>query len=134
MYDILLIAPYKELEITAKDVIREYNFNVHIVHGNLSDGASIAKSAEENGVEIIISRGGTYQLIKDAVNIPVVEIQVSAFDILRALKKLLNFKGPIGIIGYKNVVFGIDTLIEVLKLDLIPVFFNDEEEAPRQVF
>lgn len=134
MYDILLIAPYKELEITAKDVIREYNFNVQVIHGNLSDGASIAKRAEESGIEVIISRGGTYELVKNTVNIPVVEIQVSAFDILRALKNLLDFKGSIGIVGYRNVVFGIDTLTDVLKLNLIPVFFNDEEEAPRQVF
>mgnify|MGYP000935962474 CR=1 FL=1 len=134
MNNILLIAPYEDLEKTAKDVIKEYNLPVDVIQGNLSDGASIAKRSEEEGVEVIISRGGTYQVIKNAVNIPVVEIQVSAFDILRALKDLLDYRGPIGIVGYENVVFGIDTLIDVLGLDLIRVIFKDESEAPRQVF
>ncbi|HHW03063.1 MAG TPA: sigma 54-interacting transcriptional regulator [Thermoanaerobacterales bacterium] len=133
MNNILLIAPYEDLEKTAKDVIKEYNLPVDVIQGNLSDGASIAKHAEEKGVEVIISRGGTYQVIKNAVNIPVVEIQVSAFDILRALKDLLDYRGPIGIVGYENVVFGIDTLIDVLKLDLIRVIFKSEKDAPRQV-
>lgn len=133
MNNILLIAPYEDLEKTAKDVIKEYNLKADVIQGNLSDGASIAKHAEEKGVEVIISRGGTYQVIKNAVNIPVVEIQVSAFDILRALKDLLDYRGPIGIVGYENVVFGIDTLIDVLKLDLIRVIFKSEKDAPRQV-
>ncbi|MDK2877405.1 MAG: hypothetical protein PWR06_121 [Thermoanaerobacteraceae bacterium] len=134
MNNILLIAPYEELEKTAKEVIMEHNLQVDVIQGNLSDGSNIAKRAEEKGVEVIISRGGTYQSIKNVVNIPVIEIQVSAFDILRALKDLLGYRGPIGIVGYENVVFGIDTLIDVLGLDLIRVIFKNEEEAPRQVY
>lgn len=125
MNSILLIAPYEELEKTAKEVILEHNLNVDVIQGNLSNGANIAKHAEAKGVEVIISRGGTYQSIKNVVNIPVIEIQVSAFDILRALKDLLNYKGPIGIVGYENVVFGIDTLTDVLGLDLIRVIFKE---------
>ncbi|MDN5313501.1 MAG: hypothetical protein PWQ68_2475 [Thermoanaerobacteraceae bacterium] len=134
MNNILLIAPYEELEKTAKEVIMEHNLQVDVIQGNLSDGSNIAKRAEEKGVEVIISRGGTYQSIKNVVNIPAIEIQVSAFDILRALKDLLGYRGPIGIVGYENVVFGIDTLIDVLGLDLILVIFKNEEEAPRQVY
>jgi PAS domain S-box-containing protein len=134
MNNILLIAPYEELEKTAKEVVMEHGLQVDVIQGNLSDGSNIAKRAEEKGVEVIISRGGTYQSIKNVVNIPVIEIQVSAFDILRALKELLDYRGPIGIVGYENVVFGIDTLIDVLGLDLIRVIFKNEEEAPRQVY
>jgi PAS domain S-box-containing protein len=129
-----LIAPYEELEKTAKEVVMEHSLQVDVIQGNLSDGSNIAKRAEEKGVEVIISRGGTYQAIKNVVSIPVIEIQVSAFDILRALKDLLDYRGPIGIVGYENVVFGIDTLIDVLGLDLIRVIFKNEEEAPRQVY
>jgi PAS domain S-box-containing protein len=134
MNNILLIAPYEELEKTAKEVVMEHGLQVDVIQGNLSDGSNIAKRAEEKGVEVIISRGGTYQAIKNVVSIPVIEIQVSAFDILRALKDLLDYRGPIGIVGYENVVFGIDTLIDVLGLDLIRVIFKNEEEAPRQVY
>lgn len=119
---------------TAEKIIKENGLNVDVVHGNLSNGVKIAKEAEKNGVEVIITRGGTFQEIKQAVEIPVVEIQVTAFDILRAFKDLLHYKDPIGIVGYGNVVFGIETLTEVLGLNLYKVVFKSEDEAPRQVF
>jgi len=42
-------------------------------------------------VEVIISRGGTAQLLKQKLNIPVVEIKVAAYDILMALQKVPKF-------------------------------------------
>lgn len=134
MKSILLIAPYKDLQETAEAVVKEKGSDVEVVLGNLSNGLEIAKEAEAKGAEVIITRGGTYQVIKGALTIPVVEIQVNAFDILRAFKGLLSYKGPIGIIGYENVIFGIETLREVLGLDLHKVVFRNEDEAPRQVF
>ncbi|MCF6095735.1 sigma 54-interacting transcriptional regulator [Thermovorax subterraneus] len=130
---ILLIAPHKKLKIIAEDVIREHKFNVKVVEGNLLEGVKLAKYYEENGTEVIISRGGTYKLIKDSVSIPVVEIQVSAYDILRALKKYFKSRHPIGVIGYENVIFGIDTLADVLGLDLISVVVRDEKAAYKQI-
>ncbi len=134
MNNILLIAPYEDLKETAERIVKENSLNVDVVQGNLSNGVRIAKEAERNGVEVIITRGGTFQAIKQVVEIPVVEIQVTAFDILRAFKDLKYNKDPIGIVGYGNVVFGIDTLTEVLGLNLYKVIFNSEDEAPRQVF
>ncbi len=46
---------------------------------------------------------------------------------------LLDYKGPIGIVGYENVVFGIDTLSQVIGINLVPVIFKKESEAPFQV-
>lgn len=134
MKSILLIAPNKALQETAEAVAKENGLDIDVVLGNLSNGVEIAKEAEAKGAEVIITRGGTYQVIKEALAIPVVEIQVNAFDILRAFKGLLNYNGSIGIIGYENVIFGIETLTEVLGLDLHKVVFKDEDEAPRQVF
>ena len=134
MKSILLIAPNKDLQETAEAVVKENGLDIDVVLGNLSNGVQIAKEAEAKGAEVIITRGGTYQVIKEAMTIPVIEIQVNAFDILRAFKGLLHYKGPIGIIGYENVIFGIETLTEVLGLDLHKVVFKNEGEAPRQVF
>ncbi|MDK2836382.1 MAG: hypothetical protein PWP21_1159 [Thermosediminibacterales bacterium] len=134
MNSILLIAPFKKLEETAREVVKSNDFKVDVVLGNLSEAVKIAKEAEEKGAEVIISRGGTYQAIKEEVKIPVVEINVNAFDILRAFKGLIGYKGPIGIVGYENVIFGIETLTEVLNLKLYKVVFTDEDKAPRQVY
>lgn len=134
MSNILLIAPYSDLKEVAETVTKNNNFDIDVVLGDLSNGVRIAKEAQRNGVQVIITRGGTYQEIRQAVTIPVVEIQINAFDILRAFKGLINYKEPIGIIGYENVVFGIETLAEVLNLNLFKVIFKNESDAPRQVY
>jgi transcriptional regulator with PAS, ATPase and Fis domain len=132
--NILLIAPYIDLKEVSENAIKENGYDVEVVLGDLSNGVKMAKEAEKSGVQVIITRGGTFQQIKHSVSIPVVEIQINAFDILRAFKGLINYKEPIGIVGYENVVYGIETLTEVLNLNLYKVIFNSESDAPRQVY
>jgi PAS domain S-box-containing protein len=134
MKEIVLIAPNEELRVVAEDVINSNNLNVGLALGNLSNGVELAKKVEKSGTKILIARGGTYQEIKKAVNIPVVEIQVNAYDILRAFKNLKNYKGPIGMIGYENVVFGAEIISEILGLNIVTVNYSNEDEIPRKVY
>lgn len=132
--DIVLIAPFEGLKSTAEEIVKEKNLPVDVALGDLSEGVRVAKEIESKGVGVIISRGGTYQMIKEAVSVPVVEIQVSAFDILRALKGFLGTGDTIGAVGYENVVYGVETLAEIMDLNIYKVIFKDEDEAPRQVY
>lgn len=134
MKDIVLIAPFEDLAEVAKKVVNENKFtNVDILMGDLSEGVEVAKECVKNGAQIIISRGGTYKMIKEAVNIPVVEIKISSFDILRAFKDLIDYKGKIGIAGYENIVDRSETIAELLKLNIEKVVFDSEKRAPELV-
>lgn len=132
--DVIIIAPFRGLKDISEELVRERNLPVDVVSGDLSEGVRVAKEAVSKGTGVIISRGGTYRMIKEAVSVPVVEIQVSAYDILRALKSYLWTGETIGAVGYENVVCGVETLAEILGINIYKVIFKDEDEAPRQVY
>lgn len=130
---IVLVAPYLELLEVAENVKKDLNLDIIVEVGDLSEGVKIAKKWEQKGAGVIISRGGTYKMIKEAVTIPVVEIKVSPYDILRQFQGLVGFNGTIGVAGYKNVIYGCEVIGEILGLNLIKVIIEKEEQGPFQV-
>lgn len=129
MKDIVLIAPFKDLYDLSSQIIKERNYeNIEVLLGDLNDGLSIARNAVDQGARIVISRGGTYNLLKGRLSIPVVEIKLTAFDILRSFKSVINYSGKIGVAGYKNVIYGYDVLEEILGSKAIKINIEIEEE------
>lgn len=129
MKDIVFIAPFQELKILAEEVIKKRNYkNIEVVIGDLAEGVEVAKKVVDLGANIIISRGGTYTMIKNAVNIPVLELKMTSFDILRGFKELLNYKGKIGVAGYENIIYGCETIGELLNLDIVKIKIEEEDE------
>jgi transcriptional regulator with PAS, ATPase and Fis domain len=130
---VALIAPYPEMAELAAEICKEFEKPVAIEVGDLQEGLKKGNFLSEKGTEVIISRGGTAQLLKQELMIPVVEIQVTAFDILRALQKVSNRGQKIGIIGFGNVVYGSHKLADLLNLDLMTFIVQREEAVPIKI-
>jgi len=77
---VLLIAPYQGLAELAKKIRLEQGLDLDVEVGNLEEGVKIAKKAVNNGYDVIISRGGTAQMIQREVLIPVAHINISGYD------------------------------------------------------
>lgn len=60
---IVFIAPDEKLAAKAKSVISSLNSSIKVYHGSLSKGVIIAQEEVKKGAKIIISRGGTANLI-----------------------------------------------------------------------
>lgn len=130
MKDIVFIAPFEGLRILAEEVVKVKGYsNIEVVYGDLSGGVEVAKKVIEAGARVIISRGGTYTMIKNLFNLPVVELQATSFDVLRGFKELIKYKGKIGVAGYENIIYGCEIIGEVLNLDIVKIKIKDEEEA-----
>jgi hypothetical protein len=129
MNDIVMIAPFEELGRMAKKIIDENKLDVDVLVGNLSEGVEAANKAASHGARVLISRGGTYKMIKDTVDLPVVEIKMSSFDILRGFKDLGNYKGKIGVVGYKNIISGCEAIGYLLSLNTELIEIEEESEA-----
>lgn len=130
MKDIVFMAPYKSLGCLAEQVIEEKKYsNIEVVVADLSYGVKVAKTLVEQGVDIIITRGGTYTMVKEVVDIPVVELKMSSFDILRGFKELINYKGTIGVAGYGNIIHGCEMIGELLNLNIDRIEIENEEDA-----
>lgn len=123
------VAPYPHLVSLARELARKFNKNIFVKEGDLSEGVRLAGKMEESGVEVIVSRGGTALVIKNQVTIPVVEIRVTGLDILRALFKARKAEKKVGIIGFKNIIYGSENLGEILGIKLVCMPINSEKEV-----
>ncbi|MGE4413103.1 MAG: PrpR N-terminal domain-containing protein, partial [Candidatus Caldatribacteriota bacterium] len=114
-YNVGLIAPYRELADLFAEVCREFNKKITIKIGDLEEGVKQAKELEKQGVEVIISRGGTaIALEQEFSDIPVVRIQISGFDIIRAIHKIKKETNKIAIIGFHPFTYGVEGLGKIL--------------------
>ena len=130
---VALIAPYPEMSDLARTIVRKFEKPILIEVGDLQEGLKKGRGLVEKGTEVIISRGGTAQLLKQELMIPVVEIQVTTYDILGALQRVSNRSQKIGIIGFGNVIYGSDKLAGLLDLDLMVFTVQKEEEVPEKI-
>ena len=118
-YSIAFIAPYKKLGELFSEVCRDMNKNIPVVIGDLEEGARKAVELEEQGVEVLISRGGTAIAIKKKVtSLPVVEVQVSGYDLIRVLHQAQQETGKVAIVGFSPFTYGIEDLGDIMGLNL----------------
>lgn len=130
---ITIIAPMTNIMDTANELLAKQDFNwpgeIEIIPGVLEDGLEQAVQAAKNGTDVIISRGGTATLIAKHVDIPVVEIQVTAFDILRALKSIGHVSGTVGVIFMRRLLFDCETLGDLIGIPIHEFFVENEQLA-----
>ncbi|WP_426253960.1 PrpR N-terminal domain-containing protein [Paenibacillus pabuli] len=99
--------------------------------GDLVKGAELAAQAERNGADIIISRGGTAQLIKEAVTIPVIDVQLTGYDMIRSLTLASQFNGLTAIVGFSNITSGAQSIIDLMDLPLKVYTIRSSEDVAR---
>ena len=117
---IAIVAPFPSLAQVVAEVVAEraaeWPGDIQVVTGDLADGVLMARQAVAAGAEVIVSRGGTATMIAQAVDVPVVEIQVTVLDVLRALEQSGFVPGVIGVAGFSNVIYGCEDLGRLLGL------------------
>jgi len=126
-YSIAFIAPYKKLGELFSEVCREINKDIPVVIGDLEEGARKAVELEEQGVEVLISRGGTAIAIKEKVtNLPVVEVQVSGYDLIRVLHQTRQETDRVAVVGFSPFTYGIEDLGDIMGLNLKVITLKED--------
>jgi transcriptional regulator with PAS, ATPase and Fis domain len=135
--DIAFIAPYEEMHQSALRIAEAPKYRgVEVVCGNLDEGLALAVNAVESHARVIISRGGTYRLIKEAnVGIPVVEIRFSPFDIIESLAMAVEKQRPLAIVGYSNIINRFDAVFlkKIVKTRLTIVNIAEGDDVKQLV-
>ena len=128
-YRILGIAPYENLKNAMVTEAAKYEDIEMVVYtGNLEDGAQLALQHMNEGFDILISRGGTAELIRKIASIPVIEITLSINDILRAILLVGNLTVAYAVVGYPTVTQPAHVLCEMMnyRMNIITIHSPDE--------
>jgi transcriptional regulator with PAS, ATPase and Fis domain len=116
---ILAIAPYDGLRDLINDVAHDFkDLEVHTYVADMLDGVELAKSIQYTGYDAIISRAGTAELIREVSELPVIDIKLSAIDMMRSIKLAQNYSGKFAIVGYKSITETANLICELLQYDV----------------
>ncbi len=122
-----LIAPYAELAGVASEVRDSMGLDFPIAVGILESAVGVAETLIHQGVKVIISRGGTAALLRNKLDIPIVEIKVTGYDVMRALHPYIGKDRKIAIVGYQNVVHGCRIFGELFGLSIKELIIPADE-------
>lgn len=133
MKPILIIAPHAKIEYEAKQVAKNYD-DVDVKLALLDQAIEIIKHKEKSGVEAIISRGGTARIIEKAFpELPVIEIEVSPYDMLGAIYTATKYGKNICIIGFRNIIEGVHLSAPILSANINVYNIDDGEDAEKYI-
>lgn len=119
MIKVLFIAPYPAMAVLIDECKADAeDLDVTVKTGNLGSAVPLAKRAEQDGFDVIISRGGTAKLIEEVTNLPVIDIHVSGYDMLRVLTLANEFPGKKAIVGFSNITLGAETITDILEFPI----------------
>ena len=135
MTQIALIAPCDSLASIATEIVRQIDMDVQIKTALLGDAIDVAKQLQSEGIQVLISRGGTALVLQNApeLNLPVVEIRITAYDIVRAMAEARDFGPRIGVIGFENMVLGASTLETILETTIQEFVLESPNEIEGKV-
>jgi transcriptional regulator, propionate catabolism operon regulatory protein len=128
--NIHIVVPYEAMIPVIQECIPLFpTLDITYSLGDLEEGVRRAIHAEENGADILISRGGTAQLIKKNVRIPVLDMHLSGYDMIRSLSLATNLERKTAIVGFSNITSGAQAIIDLLDLPLQVFTISDQSEV-----
>ena len=127
---ILAIAPYEGLASVLEREARTYpNVSMTVAVGNLEDGVTTAIEHLVEPYDLILSRGGTADLLRNNLDFPIVDIKTSPFDVLQALQLCEGIEGRKAVVGFSGITDAARSTKDVLGLDLDIFTLIDEQDA-----
>lgn len=134
MNDILIIAPYETMVQQAERMMESSNIPYSVIKGNLKENLDEIRTCINQGVKILISRGGTAQTLRHSFDLPVIEIPVTSVDILTALSKASEQGSKkIAFITTLNVLFQAHNFNNIMNMNLKYLPCQDVNEIPAKV-
>ncbi|RZW25421.1 MAG: sigma-54-dependent Fis family transcriptional regulator, partial [Desulfobulbaceae bacterium] len=119
MADILFISPYLELAEIALKVIGD-KADVDIKVTRMDEAVELARDAERQGYQIIVSRGLTASKIRNSgIDLPVIDIRIGGTDILRAYYDAKKLGERVGIVDVEEVILGLSSLEKLIDDKLV---------------
>ncbi|MDF2937336.1 MAG: Fis family transcriptional regulator [Paenibacillaceae bacterium] len=135
MTRILILAPYAGLKELAAAVAAEYpaaHLEVHV--GNYLNGPELLlRLTAVEHFDAVITRGGTVDACRRVSSIPVIEMAVNAFDMIRVIQLSEGYTGQKALLAYPNIVSSFAQLSELLGYAVPAGSYREHQEVPALV-
>lgn len=127
---ILGIAPYEGIKALMLQAASKRNdVELEVLIGDMEVGAAIASRYLKSDLDVIISRGGTAELIRRETAFPVVDIPLSVYDIFRSIKLAENYTDKYALVGFPAITKNAHFLCDMLQYHIDIHTIHNEAEA-----
>lgn len=134
MSEIAILTPIDGLIQVSREAAKKTGEEVTVKKVSFQNAVEAAKEFEKNGTEVIISRGTLgLMLLESDINLPVVQIPITGYDLLRTIKEAQKLGEKIGIADNEEILQGIETIESVLGLSIEKHCVSMPEEAEAAV-
>ncbi len=128
--NILAIAPYQGLKNSLLEAAKAlHSVKLDVIVANLEAAEHLLQPDVLHKYDILISRGGTAELISRMTRIPVVQIRISILDMLRIIQTARQSGDAFAIVGFGNVTRPALTVAEILHFDFPIVEISGKQEV-----
>lgn len=129
---LLGIAPYENMKALMLNLAQARDdVELTVFVGDLQQGVELAKRNFYSDYDAIVSRGGTAQLLQKELDLPVIEIAVTPFDIMRAMKLAENVSDQYAIVGFPGVTASAKQLCQLMQYHIEIHTIQDEEQVEK---
>ena len=116
---VLGIAPYEGMKTLMSNLAEEYpQMDLSLFVGDRELGLEIAKANFHGNYDVVISRGDTATMLRRDLSIPVVEIEVSMYDLLCTLKLAGSLSGEIAFVAAPSIAESARLLCKAMNFSM----------------
>jgi len=122
-----VISPYPAFTEVVKRLARELSLPIRVEQAVLAGGVAVAKHWEEEGIQVVVGRGPTAVMMKRVLRVPVVTINITAYDVMEALFRAAQEGRRIAFTDYdlKRRQYDLAHLGKMLHIDFEPFLYKD---------
>lgn len=124
---VLCIAPHQEiLEAVQSAASSLPHMSIECYVGDLDNALTITNAMS---YDVIVSRGGTAQLLRKNVNMPVAEIGISVYDVLRTIRLAQQINRSFAIVGFHSIANVAQVICNIFQYQIPVIEIHSAQEA-----
>ncbi len=94
----------------------------------------VSQLIQRQKVDVVVSGGGNYRFLKENVSsVPILDIEISGYDVLEAVEKGLKFSDSLAILCYKRTIPWMDSYSKLFKGKIIYASYDEEPELEEKL-
>ncbi len=129
---ILAVAPYEGLRTAILRAAEGFDgIRLSAFTGDMEEGCAVLRREGAENFDVIVSRGGTAELLHRETGIPVVDTGITVYDILRSIRLAETYSQSFSIVAFPRITQTAHTLCDLMRyhVDIITVTSAREAEV-----
>lgn len=120
----IFFAPYKQLSLLAEQVCRELGLKDWVIeYGYMGDCVKAAKNYARQGAQVVVARGITADILDKNLNIPIVRLTTTPYDILPLVSQIQEKRQKIAVVGFPLTFMALKPWILYLDMNSLNFLF-----------